>query len=58
MRFDDTFKIVLGFEGGYSNDPNDRDGDKMLKFVCIDPGHGGHDPGVMDFDRLCEKDVT
>jgi lysozyme family protein len=24
MRFDDAFKIVLGFEGGYSNDPSDK----------------------------------
>ena len=27
MRFDDAFKIVLGFEGGYSNDPADRGGE-------------------------------
>jgi len=26
MRFDDAFKIVLGFEGGYSNDPADQGG--------------------------------
>ena len=27
MRFDDAFKIVLGFEGGYVNDPADRGGE-------------------------------
>lgn len=27
MRFDDAFKIVLDFEGGYSNDPADRGGE-------------------------------
>jgi len=27
MRFEDAFKIVLGFEGGYSNDPADRGGE-------------------------------
>jgi len=27
MKFDDAFKIVLGFEGGYSNDPADRGGE-------------------------------
>jgi len=26
MRFDDAFKIVLDFEGGYSNDPADKGG--------------------------------
>ena len=26
MRFDDAFKIVLGFEGGYVNDPADKGG--------------------------------
>ena len=27
MRFEDAFKIVLGFEGGYVNDPDDRGGE-------------------------------
>ena len=27
MRFDDAFKIVLGFEGGYVNNPADRGGE-------------------------------
>ena len=27
MRFDDAFKIVLGFEGGYVNDPADKGGE-------------------------------
>lgn len=27
MRFDDAFKIVLGFEGSYVNDPADRGGE-------------------------------
>lgn len=27
MRFEDAFKIVLGFEGGYANDPYDRGGE-------------------------------
>lgn len=27
MRFEDAFKIVLGFEGGYSNDPADQGGE-------------------------------
>jgi len=27
MKFDDAFKIVLGFEGGYSNDSDDRGGE-------------------------------
>lgn len=27
MKFDDAFKIVLGFEGGYVNDPADRGGE-------------------------------
>lgn len=27
MRFEDAFKIVLGFEGGYNNDPNDKGGE-------------------------------
>jgi len=27
MRFDDAFKIVLGFEGGYVNDPADQGGE-------------------------------
>ncbi len=27
MRFEDAFKIVLGFEGGYVNDPADRGGE-------------------------------
>jgi len=26
MKFEDAFKIVLGFEGGYINDPDDRGG--------------------------------
>jgi len=26
--------------------------------VCIDPGHGGHDPGAVAFDGLREKDVV
>jgi len=26
--------------------------------VCIDPGHGGHDPGAVAFDGLREKDVA
>ena len=30
MRFDDVFRVVLGFEGGYSNDPNDRGGETNL----------------------------
>lgn len=30
MRFDDVLKTVLGFEGGYSNDPNDRGGETNL----------------------------
>jgi len=27
IRFEDALKIVLGFEGGYSNDPNDKGGE-------------------------------
>lgn len=27
MKFEDAFKIVLGFEGGYVNDPDDRGGE-------------------------------
>ena len=27
MRFEDALKIVLGFEGGYVNDPNDKGGE-------------------------------
>jgi len=27
MKFDDAFKIVLGFEGGYVNDPADKGGE-------------------------------
>jgi len=27
IRFEDTLKIVLGFEGGYNNDPNDKGGE-------------------------------
>lgn len=27
MKFEDAFKIVLGFEGGYVNDPNDKGGE-------------------------------
>lgn len=27
MRFDDAFKIVLGFEGGYVNDKDDKGGE-------------------------------
>jgi lysozyme family protein len=30
MRFEDVFRVVLGFEGGYSNDPNDRGGETNL----------------------------
>ncbi len=26
--------------------------------VCIDPGHGGYDPGAVAFDGLREKDVV
>ena len=26
IRFDDAFRVVLGFEGGYSNDPDDKGG--------------------------------
>lgn len=26
--------------------------------VCIDPGHGGYDPGAVAFDGLREKDVA
>jgi len=29
-RFDDVLKTVLGFEGGYANDPNDRGGETNL----------------------------
>jgi lysozyme family protein len=27
MKFEDAFKIVLGFEGGYVNDPADKGGE-------------------------------
>lgn len=30
MRFDDVLKAVLGFEGGYSDNPNDRGGKTNL----------------------------
>ena len=30
MRFDDAFKIVLGFEGGYVNDPADKGGETNM----------------------------
>lgn len=30
MRFDEVLKIVLGFEGGYVNDPNDKGGETNL----------------------------
>ena len=26
--------------------------------VCVDPGHGGHDPGAVGFDGLKEADVA
>ena len=29
-RYDDVLKTVLGFEGGYSNDPDDRGGETNL----------------------------
>jgi N-acetylmuramoyl-L-alanine amidase len=28
------------------------------KVIVIDPGHGGHDPGAIGPDNLCEKDVV
>jgi N-acetylmuramoyl-L-alanine amidase len=28
------------------------------KIIVIDPGHGGHDPGAIGPDKLCEKDVV
>ncbi len=30
IRFDDVFRVVLGFEGGYSDDPNDLGGETNL----------------------------
>ena len=30
MRFDDVLKTVLGFEGGYANNPADRGGETNL----------------------------
>ncbi len=33
-----------------------KGGDQML--VCIDPGHGGNDPGAIAGDGILEKDVT
>jgi N-acetylmuramoyl-L-alanine amidase len=29
----------------------------MAKIICIDPGHGGYDPGAVHGDA-CEKDIT
>ena len=33
MRFDDAFKIVLGFEGGYVNNPADRGALQLSQFL-------------------------
>lgn len=39
--------------------PAFADGRNGLKTVCIDAGHGGHDPGCMSADRKTrEKDLT
>ena len=39
--------------------PTFADGRNGLKTVCIDAGHGGHDPGCMSADRKTrEKDLT
>ena len=34
MRFDDAFKIVLGCEGGYVNDPADKGGETNYGITC------------------------
>lgn len=26
--------------------------------ICLDPGHGGKDPGAVSFDNIKEKDIT
>jgi N-acetylmuramoyl-L-alanine amidase len=29
-----------------------------MAFICIDPGHGGSDPGAISHDNVKEKDIT
>lgn len=36
--------------------PQPKGGEKMI--VCIDPGHGGPDPGAVSADGIQEKEVT
>ena len=65
-----TVRVVLDFEkiNNYKiilEDPTkviiDIYGDAVVsskKRIVIDPGHGGHDPGAMGPNKLCEKDVV
>jgi len=65
-----TVRVVLDFEkiNNYKiilEDPTkviiDIYGDTVVsskKRIVIDPGHGGHDPGAMGPNKLCEKDVV
>ncbi len=55
--WDEASKILkIRFKNGYPT-REDLDPERKLKIVCIDPGHGGHDPGAQG-GRTKEKELA
>lgn len=60
MRFDEVLKTVLGFEGGYSNDPNDKGGETNLG-VTAGTLERAHKAGIVnhsDVKRLTRAEAA
>ncbi len=60
MRFDDVLKIVLGFQGGYANDPNDKGGEPNLGITAgtLARAHKEGIVGHSDVKRLTRAEAA
>lgn len=54
----EPFRLVVDLTRGAAPGGGAGAGERPLRRVVIDPGHGGHDPGATGPSGLLEKDVT
>lgn len=57
ISMDDPIRLIIDIYGHAAASPKGP-ASSLKKRIVIDPGHGGHDPGAVGPNKLCEKDVV